>query len=642
MATITEALPQSTTAAHEHHDNSLWSWITTVDHKRIAILYGVTSFALFLVGGLEALAVRAQLAVPDNKLIDPDTYNSLFTMHALTMIFGALMPLSVAFFNLAVPLMIGARDVAFPRLNSFSYWTFLFGIVLLNLGWLSGNAPGDGWFAYANLTSREFSPGPAMDFYALGLQVLGLASMAGAFNFIVTILNMRAPGMTLMRMPVFVWMTFVTSVLIVLAFPVITVALVLLTLDRMVGTGFFVPALGGDPVLWQHLFWIFGHPEVYILILPAMGAISEILPTFSRKPLFGYHFVVYSGVAIGFLAFGVWSHHMFATGLGPIADSGFSLATMLIAVPTGVKIFNWIGTIWGGSVRFTTAMLFAVAFIALFIIGGLSGVMHASPPADLQQNQTYFIVAHIHYVLFGGTILGLQAAIYYWFPKLTGRLLDEGLGKVHFWLVMIGMNLAFFPMHFLGLDGMPRRIYTYSAEMGWNSYNMLSTIGAFTIAIGTLVFLFNFFKSVRYGEVAGDDPWDGATLEWSIPSPPPEHNFDHIPVVHSSRPLWDLKYGAHDDHGPVAPGGGGALVAAGHHGAEAHAHAPAATAVAVAEHADEPHEHIHMPNPSYWPLVTSFGIFCLAAGLIFGLWISFVGVAVIFIGVNGWSFEPAG
>jgi cytochrome c oxidase subunit 1 len=646
MATVSQAIPGAVAAtAHHapvHHDYGLKSWLMTVDHKRIGVMYAVTAFGFFLLGGIEALLVRTQLAVPDNKLIDPDTFNALFTMHALTMIFLALMPLGVAFFNIAVPLMIGARDVAFPRLNAFSYWVFVFGGLLLNLGWVSGGAPADGWFAYANLTSREFSPGPGMDFYALGLQVLGIASMAGALNFIVTILNMRAPGMTLMRMPVFVWMTLVTSVLIVLAFPVITVALVLLSLDRLAGTGYFVPSLGGDPVLWQHLFWIFGHPEVYILILPAMGIISEVLPTFSRKPLFGYHFVVYSGVAIAFLAFGVWSHHMFATGLGPIADSGFALATMLIAVPTGVKIFNWIGTLWGGQIRFTTSMLFAVSFISMFIIGGLSGVMHASPPADLQQNQTYFIVAHIHYVLFGGTILGLLSGIYYWFPKVTGRLLDEGLGKLHFWLTLIGFNLAFFPMHFLGLDGMPRRIYTYPADMGWNTYNLMSTIGAFIIAVGTLVFLFNFFKSVRYGEVAGPDPWDAATLEWSIPSPPPEHNFDRIPHVFSARPLWDEKYGVEVGHGH-GHDDGGVLVPAGGHATE-HAsavHAPAATAVAVAEQEAAP-EHIHMPNPSYWPLVTAFGIFCLASGLIFGLWISAVGLAIILVGVNAWSFEPAG
>ncbi|HEV8638807.1 MAG TPA: cytochrome c oxidase subunit I [Chloroflexota bacterium] len=638
MATASHTLTGAPAAVHAHHDYGLKSWLITVDHKRIGILYAVTAFMFFLIGGIEALLIRFQLAVPNNTAVDPDTFNQLFTMHALTMIFLALMPLSVAFFNIAVPLMIGARDVAFPRLNAFSYWTFVAGGIILNLGWISGGAPDAGWFAYANLTSKEFSPGKGMDFYALGLQVLGVASMAGAFNFIVTILNMRAPGMTLMRMPVFVWMTLVTSILIVLAFPVITIALAMLILDRLVGTSFFNPAGGGDPILWQHMFWIFGHPEVYILVLPAMGVISEVLPTFSRKPLFGYHFVVYSGVAIGFLAFGVWSHHMFTTGLGPIADSGFSLATMLIAVPTGVKIFNWIGTLWDGSIHLTTPMLFAISFISMFIIGGLSGVMHASPPADLQQSATYFIVAHIHYVLFGGTILGLFAGTYYWFPKVTGRLLDERLGKVHFWLTIVGFNLAFFPMHFLGLDGMPRRIYTYDADMGWNLWNFVSSVGAFTIALGMLVFLANFFQSVRRGVVAGPDPWDGATLEWSIPSPPPEYNFAVIPVVHSARPLWDAKYGAHGAHVVRTPEGG-QLVPAGGHGAEAHAHAPTATAVAVAE---EHEEHIHMPNPSYWPMVVSIGLFLVAAGIVYWLPLSVVGLFTIFVSINAWAYEPAG
>jgi cytochrome c oxidase subunit 1 len=632
MATHAHAMPGATghehAAAHVEHDYGLRSWLLTVDHKRIGVLYGVAAFMFFLLGGIEALLIRYQLAVPNNTAVDPDTFNQLFTMHALTMIFLALMPLSVAFFNIAVPLLIGARDVAFPRLNAFSFWTFLLGGILLNLSWVAGGAPDAGWFAYANLTSKEFSPGKGMDFYALGLQVLGVASMAGGFNFIVTILNMRAPGMTLMRMPVFVWMTLVTSILIVLAFPVITVALVMLTLDRLVGTSFFSPTGGGDPILWQHLFWIFGHPEVYILILPAMGIVSEVLPTFSRKPLFGYHFVVYSGVAIGFLAFGVWSHHMFATGLGPIADSGFSLATMLIAVPTGVKIFNWIGTLWDGSIRFTTSMLFAVSFISMFIIGGLSGVMHASPPADLQQSATYFIVAHIHYVLFGGTILGLFSGIYYWFPKVCGRLLDEKLGQAHFWLTIVGFNLAFFPMHFLGLDGMPRRIYTYSGDMGWNLWNFVSSVGAFTIALGTLVFLANAVWSVRRGALAGADPWDGATLEWSIPSPPPEHNFDRIPTVHSARPLWDSKYGGHEGHD---------------HGVHSHpGTAPVATAVAVAEpHAEHEHEeHIHLPPPSYWPMVASIGLFLVGAGVLFWLPLSLIGLFTVFVGVNAWSYEP--
>jgi len=602
----------------KEHDNSLWSWVTTVDHKRIGILYGVSSFLFFLLGGIEASLIRTQLIVPNNRLVDPDTFNQLTTMHALTMVFLALMPLTAAFFNIAVPLMIGARDVAFPRLNAFSYWTFLVGALILNFGWIYGGSPDSGWFAYANITSRQYSPGPGMDYYTLGLQVLGVASMAAALNFIVTILNMRAPGMTLMRMPVFVWMTLVTSILIVLAFPVITVALIFLALDRMVGTSFFNPTGGGDPILWQHLFWIFGHPEVYILILPAMGVVSEILPTFSRKPLFGYHFVVYSGVAIGFLAFGVWSHHMFATGLGPIADSGFALATMLIAIPTGVKIFNWIGTLWDGAIRFTTAMLFATAFIAVFIVGGLSGVMHASPPAVLQQSATYFIVAHIHYVLFGGTIFGLFGGIYYWFPKVSGRLLSESAGKVHFWLTMVGMNIAFFPMHFLGLDGMPRRIYTYGADMGWSFWNLVSTLGVYLIIVGTLIFIGNIVWSVRSGVVAFSDPWDAATLEWSIPSPPPEHNFDRIPVVASARPLWDWKYGAAHSH-------------------ESHAHAP----IAGAQHGDDG-EHIHMPNPSYWPLVTAVGLAVIAFGILFWIPMAIFGVFLLFFGINSWAFEPAG
>ncbi len=617
VAAAPHAVPEHGGHAKEH-DNSLWSWVTTVDHKRIGILYGVSSFLFFLLGGIEASLIRTQLIVPNNRLVDPDTFNQLTTMHALTMVFLALMPLTAAFFNIAIPLMIGARDVAFPRLNAFSYWTFLFGALILNFGWIYGGSPDSGWFAYANITSRQYSPGPGMDYYTLGLQVLGVASMAAALNFIVTILNMRAPGMTLMRMPVFVWMTLVTSILIVLAFPVITVALIFLALDRMVGTSFFNPAGGGDPILWQHLFWIFGHPEVYILILPAMGVVSEILPTFSRKPLFGYHFVVYSGVAIGFLAFGVWSHHMFATGLGPIADSGFALATMLIAIPTGVKIFNWIGTLWDGAIRFTTAMLFATAFIAVFIIGGLSGVMHASPPADLQQSATYFIVAHIHYVLFGGTIFGLFGGIYYWFPKVSGRLLSESAGKVHFWLTMVGMNIAFFPMHFLGLDGMPRRIYTYGADMGWSFWNLVSTLGVYMIILGTLTFIGNIVWSVRSGVVASNDPWDAATLEWSIPSPPPEHNFDRIPVVASARPLWDWKYGAA-------------------HGHESHAHAP----IAGGEHGDH-EEHIHMPNPSYWPLVTATGLAVIAFGVLFWIPLAIFGVFVLFFGINSWAFEPAG
>src|SRR2546421_2373172 len=410
----------------------LKSWLTTTDHKRIGLLYFWTALAFFLIGGIEALVIRAQLAQPDGHLVTAETYNQLFTMHGTTMIFLALMPLSASFFNYIVPLQIGARDVAFPRLNAFSYWVFLLGGLFLNASWFVGAlfharvlnvAPDGGWFGYANLTERQFSPGPNIDFWLLGLQILGISSLAAGFNFIVTILNLRAPGMKMMRVPAFTWMTLVTQFLVITAFPVITVGLAFLMFDRFFGTHFYVHEAGATPVLWQHLFLLFGHPVVYILILPAMGIVSDVLPTFARKPLVGFTVVVYSGVLIGFMGWGVWSHHMFSVGLGPIADSVFSATTMLIAVPTGVKIFNWIATLWGGDIRGTTALHFAVGFIAMFIIGGLSGVTHASPPADLQQTDTYYVVAHIHYVLFGGTIMGLFAGIYYWWPKMTGRLL---------------------------------------------------------------------------------------------------------------------------------------------------------------------------------------------------------------------------
>jgi len=444
----------------------LWGWITTVDHKRIGVLYGVTAFIMFLIAGLEAGAIRAQLAQPDSTLIGPETFNRLFTMHATAMVFMVIMPLSASFFNFVVPLAIGARDVAFPRLNAFSYWVFLFGTLLMHASFLVGQVPDAGWFSYANLTSTTYSPNDGLDFWALGLLVLGVSSVAAALNFMVTIINMRCPGMTMMRMPVFIWMTLITSILLVLAFPVITVGLVELVLDRNFGTHFFDTSGGGDPILWQHLFWVFGHPEVYILILPPMGVVSEILPTFSRKPLFGYPVVIFSGIVIGFMSWAVWSHHMFTTGMGPTALTVFTITTMLIAVPTGVKIFNWIGTMWGGSIEFKTPMLFAIGFISLFIIGGLSGVSHAVAPSDFQQQDTYYIVAHIHYVLFGGSIFGILAGMYYWFPKLTGRMMGEGLGKWNFWLTFIGMNLTFFPMHYVGLNGMPRRIYTYSEDFG--------------------------------------------------------------------------------------------------------------------------------------------------------------------------------
>ena len=637
MVTITQTVAGALRRPTSY--NGVWGWITTVDHKRIGILYGVTAIIFFLISGVEALLMRLQLARPEQDIVSPEVFSQLFTMHALSMIFLAIMPLAAAFFNFMIPLMIGARDVAFPRLNALSYWVFLGGGILLNSGWFLGGSPNSGWFAYAPQTGIPYSAGHGMDFYVVGLLVLGTASMAAGFNFIVTIVNMRAPGMSLMRMPVFVWMTLVTSFLIILAFPIITVALIELLFDRTFGTNFFVPAAGGDPVLWQHLFWVFGHPEVYILILPAMGVISEILPTFSRKPLFGYPVIVLSGVVIGFMGWGVWSHHMFTVGLGPYANAVFSLGTMAIAIPTGVKIFNWIGTLWGGSINIKSPLLFAVGFIAMFIIGGLSGVMHSSSPSDAQQQDTYFIVAHIHYVLFGGSIFALFAGLYYWWPKITGRMLSDTLGKLHFWLTFIGFNVAFFPMHFLGMDGMPRRVYTYQSAFGWDFWNLVSTIGAFLLGASMLVFLHNAFRSLRKGEPAGNDPWDGRTLEWSIASPPPVYNFQSIPTVYSRDAFWDQKYG-NEEHGYPVPVAGGAEVsdttASEDHGTGTTEHGEG--------HGDE-HHGIHLPGLSYYPMVVAIGMVVAGYGVIFHdtfTWaLAAVGAGITLVGTYAWSFEPA-
>jgi cytochrome c oxidase subunit 1 len=567
---------------------------------------------MFLIAGLEAGAIRAQLAQPDNTLIGPGTFNRLFTMHATAMVFMVIMPLSASFFNFVVPLAIGARDVAFPRLNAFSYWVFLFGTLLMHASVLVGQVPDAGWFSYANLTSTTYSPNDGLDFWALGLLVLGVSSVAAALNFMVTIINMRCPGMTMMRMPVFIWMTLITSILLVLAFPVITVGLVELVLDRNFGTHFFDTSGGGDPILWQHLFWVFGHPEVYILILPPMGVVSEILPTFSRKPLFGYPVVVFSGIVIGFMSWAVWSHHMFTTGMGPTALTVFTITTMLIAVPTGVKIFNWIGTMWGGSIDLKTPMLFAIGFISLFIIGGLSGVSHAVAPSDFQQQDTYYIVAHIHYVLFGGSIFGIFAGIYYWFPKMTGRMLGEGMGKANFWFTFAGMNITFFPMHFVGMNGMPRRIYTYGEEFGWGWLNSLSSLGYVVLFIGMLLFVINLIQSLRNGRPSGHDPWDAPTLEWSISSPPPVYNFAEIPRVEGRDPYWTTKRRAEAAGQPVA-------------GPEA--------PVDVST--------IHMPSPSYWPAFAAVGVVLIAAGLLTHYGLSLVGGLIALLGTIGWSNEPA-
>src|SRR5438093_5555369 len=596
------------------------SWLTTADHKRVGMLYGCTAFFCFLIGGVEALLIRVQLARPSGHVLTANQYNQLFTIHGLTMIFLVVMPLSAAVFNYFVPLMIGARDVAFPRLNAFSYWVFLSGGLFLYSSFIFGGAPNGGWFGYAPLTTLQYSPGHGLTFYALGLKMLGIASIASAANFITTILNLRAPGMTLMRMPVFVWMTLVTSFLLLFAMPVIAVALFQLTFDRLWHSTFYNMVAGGDPLLWQHLFWLFGHPEVYILILPAMGIVSEILPVFSRKPLFGYSAVVFSGIAIAFMGFGVWAHHMFAVGLGPVANSAFALSTMFIAVPTGVKIFNWIATLWGGNIRFRTPLLFAIGFIAMFIIGGLSGVTHAVVPADYHKTDTYYIVAHFHYVLFGGSIFGLFAGVYYWWPKVFGRVLSEGLGKLHFWLMLIGFNVTFGPMHILGLQGMPRRIQTYPATLGLGVWNLVSSIGAFMIAASIAIFIVNVITTMRRAATGVTDPWDARTLEWTTTSPPPHYNFEEIPVVHSLDEFWHRKYAEGGDGrlAPVVAGGadgpGPADPAVGEAAGDASASHDADADPAPAHG----HGHgIHMPSPSYWPIVVAAGLPVLFYGLVY-------------------------
>jgi cytochrome c oxidase subunit 1 len=607
------ARPKSTTG---------WrSWISTVDHKKIGIMYGVASFFFLLVGGVEALLIRLQLAVPGNDLLSADLYNQVFTMHGVTMVFLVIMPLAAAFANYLLPLQIGARDVSFPRMNALSLWIWLLGAIFFNTSWLLGGGADGGWFNYAPNSGVAFSPGHGIDFYAVGLLIMGIGSTVSAVNLTVTVLNMRAPGMTLMKMPVFTWMTFVVQVLLVFALPVITVALLLLTFDRMFDANFFNASKGGDPFLWQHLFWIFGHPEVYIMILPSFGIVSEIIPVFSRKPIFGYPFMVGSGIAIGFMGWGVWAHHMFASGMGQMSILAFSLATMFIAVPTGVKILNWLATMYGGRLKFTTAMLFSIGLVGMFTIGGLSGVSHAFAPADTQQTDTYYIVAHFHYVLFGGALLGLFGGMYFWWPKVFGHFLGERMGKWHFWTILIGFNLTFGPQHILGLQGMMRRTWTYTDDQGFNTWNLVSTIGAFIIAMSIILFMVNvalsYRKHRRNPVNPGPDPWDARSLEWMIPSPTPEHNFDEVPVVEEFDEFWHRKYG-HDENGRLVR-------------------------IAKTEDVvqDGTNTNVHLPSPSYWPLVLSAGLPLVGYGLIFSLWWAIPGAILVIAGCYGWVMEPS-
>lgn len=560
---------------------ALWDYLTTVDHKKIAILYLVAGGLFFVLGGIEAMFIRIQLAIPNNDFVSAGLYNEILTMHGTTMIFLAAMPLIFSIMNAVVPLQIGARDVAFPFLNALGFWLFFFGGVFLNLSWFMGGAPDAGWTSYASLSLH--SPGHGIDFYVLGLQISGLGTLIAGINFLVTIINMRAPGMTYMRMPMLTWSTFITSALILFAFPPLTVGLVLMMFDRMFGSNFFVTAAGGNTIIWEHLFWIFGHPEVYILILPSFGVFSEIIPTFSRKRIFGYASMVFAMVLIGFLGFMVWAHHMFTTGLGPIANAIFAVATMAIAVPTGIKIFNWLFTMWGGSVKFTVPMLYAVAFIPSFTMGGVTGVMNATAPADYQYHDSYFIVAHFHYVIVGGVVFALLAGITFYWPKMFGTMLNEFMGKITFWTFLIGFHLTFFIQHFLGLMGMQRRIFTFQDGEGLNTGNLISTVGAVLMAFSVIVMVINIIITSVKNKKVGNDPWgDGRTLEWAISSPPPYYNFKQVPLVRGLDAWWIEKMDGKKELTPAEPLG-----------------------------------DVHMPNSSILPLTISLGLFVAAFGALY-------------------------
>ena len=606
------------------------SWVFTVDHKKLGIMYGCVAMFFFLVGGIEALLIRAQLAGPDGTVLSAGLYNEMFTMHATTMVFLFVMPMAAAFANYLVPLQIGARDVAFPRINAFGFWCFLAGGIFLNTSWFLGGAADGGWFMYQPNANALFSPSNGIDFWGLGLQITGIASLTGAINLIVTILNMRAPGMTLMKMPIFTWMILVVQFLLLFAMPVITVALFLLMFQRAFGATFFDVSAGADPLLWQHLFWIFGHPEVYIIVLPGFGIVSEVLPVFSRKPLFGYRFVVFSGAAIGFVGWGVWAHHMFASGLGPVSVAVFSVATMLIAIPTGVKIVNWTLTLWGGKLWFTTSMLFAIGLIVEFTIGGLSGVTHAISPSDTQQTDTYYIIAHFHYTIFGGAVLGLFAGFYYWWPKIFGKQLSEKLGKWNFWVMIIGMNLTFGPMHIIGLQGQPRRMMNWTeARAGEGFFNLgfwntVASVGSLIIAIGVALFIVNVFVTHRPGSTtpkAPLDPWDARSLEWITQSPPKEHNFDAIPTVHALDEFFHRKYEVDHDTGAVTK-------------------VATAEEILAAEEANAD-AHIHLPSPSYWPILLAVSLPIMAYGVIFQRFLIVGGALLALLSMFAWAIEPS-
>ena len=622
MATVAERL-ESVWGARP----GLATWLKTVDHKRIGFRYLYTGLIFFVLGGIEALIMRVQLARPNLDVVNPEAFNQLFSMHGTTMMFLFAIPALSGFGNYLVPLMIGTRDMAFPRLNAFGYWVFLAAGIFMYSSFIIGQAPNAGWFNYVPLADERFAPGLNIDFFTLGLLFLGISTTGGVINFIVTILKLRAPGMSLNRMPIFVWGELAMALATLFALPMLTVGVGLLTLQRKFGFHFFDVAGGGDPVLWQHLFWIFGHPLVYIIVLPALGIVSAIIPTFSRRPMVGYTYIVLAEMAIALIGFGVWTHHMFAIGLPQISLSFISIASFMITIPSGTQIFAWLATMISGKVVLKTPMLFVAGFIFIFVVGGLSGVMFASIPFDQATTDTYFVVAHLHYVLVGGAVFPIFGGLYHWLPKMTGKLLDERLGKLSFWEMFIGFNMTFGPMHVTGLLGQPRRTYTYEAGLGWDIWNLISTAGAFLLALGIATVAYNWFRSVRRGPDAGNDPWSGETLEWATTSPPPDYNFETIPTIRSKEPAWDqpeLRGGAQP------PEDGGIPLADGH--------LTLSTTLLDAT----PQAVVHMPHASPWPVTLAVALTVFFYGaLVDSLPVAVIGLAGAGAGIVGW-FWPKG
>jgi cytochrome c oxidase subunit I len=599
----------------------LYGVLATVDHKTIGKRYLWTAFAFFLVGGLEAVLIRWQLARPNMHLLTPETYNQLFTMHGVTMMFFYAAPVLSGFSNFLWPLMIGARDMAYPKVNALSYWLFLFAGVFLYTSAFIGQAPDGGWFGYVPMTGRTYSPGLNIDFYALGLTFIGISQTVGSVNFITTFFKLRAPGMSLNRLPIVLWGTLTTSFVAVFALPALTVACILLYADRNLGTHFYDASQGGNPLLWQHLFWMFGHPFVYILVLPTTGIVSDLLPTFVRRPLAGYTYLVLATISTAILGFGVWVHHMFATGLPQLSMNFFSAGSMVITIPSAVSVFAWLATIYYGKPVWKVPFLFVAGFIVVFVLGGVSGVMTASIPFDWQLTDTYFVVAHLHYVLIGMNVFAVFAGLYYWLPKMTGRMLSETLGRWVFGLMFVGFNLGFFPMHISGILGMPRRIYTYPAGTGWDTANLITTIGAYTFAAGVLLFIVDYLRSLRVGPPAGDNPWDAPTLEWSVPSPPPAYNFAILPTVRSPYPLWEDRLREREvsvlDQGPVLDVGRETLETS----------SLDSNAQSV----------LRMPEDSLWPVLLGLSVLTVFYGLVAQNWtLTGVGVALVFASITGW------